>query len=438
MNWFVSSRPGMCKKCHHAWCIWEKLAIFFFSALIVPSTAVPCSFQNKILQLSHPDVQVEALPQFDSKFNPRSTIKLHSYNNKLNADASLNDQNRQIDMKGFYAAVRNSPVFWEETVYTNPAGNSRQIAIATQSCQIRHSCIISPGMARPLPATALDRTHELDDVIILGPIRWGDGFYHYMTEQFIDLTLFSSVLRSNPNVKIAFEMHPGHGRDIDILNAFNFTHTPRHTLYNHIILTSGVPYVFHTIYYPSGSWCGSPSRERLCAARESVPRHPPAANLIPWPDADVIGKPWDGASKLILYATRSGASRNILNEAAVVQTIQRAYPQHTIVRLDHKSQWQTAAKTIHLLQHAALIVSPHGAGLANILFAPSGTYVVEITPATMYTNGQGNFNWCYAIMAAALGQHHILFPVAGSDHHYTAPVPQEDLYRLLHQHVPVP
>ncbi len=49
-----------------------------------------------------------------------------------------------------------------------------------------------------------------------------------------------------------------------------------------------------------------------------------------------------------------------------------------------------------LFQQAGMVVAPHGAGLANMVFAPPGLRVIELLP-------DGVMNWCYRHLAAACG-----------------------------------
>ena len=49
-----------------------------------------------------------------------------------------------------------------------------------------------------------------------------------------------------------------------------------------------------------------------------------------------------------------------------------------------------------LFQRAGMVVAPHGAGLANMVFAPPGLRVIELLP-------DGVMNWCYRHLAVACG-----------------------------------
>ncbi len=57
----------------------------------------------------------------------------------------------------------------------------------------------------------------------------------------------------------------------------------------------------------------------------------------------------------------------------------------------------TVREQVSSFRDAELIVSPHGAGLANMLFAPSDCRVVELV-------GAKHFSACYMVIASVLGQ----------------------------------
>lgn len=74
-----------------------------------------------------------------------------------------------------------------------------------------------------------------------------------------------------------------------------------------------------------------------------------------------------------IYISRAGARfRRVLNEVEVIATLQREG--FTVVKLETLS----VAAQARLFSEAEVVVSPHGAGLTNILFCQPGAVVVEI------------------------------------------------------------
>ncbi|SHJ59458.1 Protein of unknown function [Hymenobacter daecheongensis DSM 21074] len=79
-------------------------------------------------------------------------------------------------------------------------------------------------------------------------------------------------------------------------------------------------------------------------------------------------------SPYVYLSRRDAPARHVLNEAAV-EDLLRPYGFQTHV-LGH----YTLAQQIALFAGARLIVAPTGAGLANLVFAPPGTPVIELFP----------------------------------------------------------
>jgi capsular polysaccharide biosynthesis protein len=93
-----------------------------------------------------------------------------------------------------------------------------------------------------------------------------------------------------------------------------------------------------------------------------------------------------------LYISRSQAStRRVLNEEEIVALLKReGFEVATPENLDFAGQ-------VQLFSAASIIVAPHGAGLANLLFSPRGTVVVELMSPS-YVNP------CYYSLCGAIGQ----------------------------------
>ena len=93
-----------------------------------------------------------------------------------------------------------------------------------------------------------------------------------------------------------------------------------------------------------------------------------------------------------IYVGRAGAAhRHILNEEEVVRALER----EGFTPLE--SYRMTIAEKVAALSDAEIIVGAHGAGMANILFAPAGATVVEVLDPA-HTVG------AFYAMAASLGQ----------------------------------
>jgi capsular polysaccharide biosynthesis protein len=103
--------------------------------------------------------------------------------------------------------------------------------------------------------------------------------------------------------------------------------------------------------------------------------------------AGLNGKPRRGK----LYVSRGDAEgRRVLNEDVLVAALARAGYQSVVLG------GMSAAQQIATFAGASHIVAPHGAGLANIVFADPATTLVEIFPASYGTAA-------YYVLAAGLG-----------------------------------
>lgn len=96
--------------------------------------------------------------------------------------------------------------------------------------------------------------------------------------------------------------------------------------------------------------------------------------------------------KRVYLDRRSATSRRVMNEGAVVELLAKSG--FDIVSPDPTSMRQQITK----LMSARIIVSAHGAGMANMIFAPPGCEIIELT----YPNDPPHI----AALARACGHHH--------------------------------
>lgn len=96
------------------------------------------------------------------------------------------------------------------------------------------------------------------------------------------------------------------------------------------------------------------------------------------------------AGRRIFISREAAKRRKLINEAEVWPILERAgFERVTMEQLSFTEQ-------VRLMQETEVLCAPHGAGLTNMLFCPSGTHVIEIADPTF---PNPNF---YA-MASALG-----------------------------------
>jgi hypothetical protein len=99
-----------------------------------------------------------------------------------------------------------------------------------------------------------------------------------------------------------------------------------------------------------------------------------------------------------IYISRAGARfRRVLNEEEVIEALEREG--FTAVKLETLS----VAAQARLFSEAEVVVSPHGAGLTNLIFCPPGAVVVEIfsprcvIPAYWGISGERQLRYGYVL-----------------------------------------
>lgn len=111
--------------------------------------------------------------------------------------------------------------------------------------------------------------------------------------------------------------------------------------------------------------------------------------------AQVLPERRPAAATTLLYVSRADATRRqVVNEEEVRAALRAlGFVVHTL-----------AARPVHeqvaLFAAARVVVSPHGAGLTNLVYAPVGTTVVELLPAAFPKP-------VYQILTAQMGQRHL-------------------------------
>lgn len=113
-----------------------------------------------------------------------------------------------------------------------------------------------------------------------------------------------------------------------------------------------------------------------------------------------------------LYVSRSDASwRRVANEEEITRLlVSRGFERVCAERL-------TVVEQVGLFAEAGVVVAPHGAGLANLVFACADTVVVELHTPRFHSA-------CYYGLADALGQdyRYVVGEPVGSGYDFTVPV----------------
>jgi len=198
--------------------------------------------------------------------------------------------------------------------------------------------------------------------------KWGYGFYHFVNE------MLPKILRANEyNPKIPIITFYNDTFIKDILKFAGIT--------NPIIPYDGQsPYIIKDAIHITETASGNPTPSDIAIIRRHL-RITPAENR------DV---------NILIY--RKESKRSISNFVELRDTLKRHFPDKKWFVFD-SLPFDAAVK---LFARANLIVAAHGAGLSNMIFAPKGTPIIEISPAD-------SFNACFWHLSWILSNpHHFL------------------------------
>ena len=180
---------------------------------------------------------------------------------------------------------------------------------------------------------------------------WGNGFFHRMLEIVPRLAPYKQFLQDNPSVKIA---------------------VPRvDTMMKKIMTIFGLqaerlvvaPLRAEIVYIPRGSPCGNPRLQEVQLLSQ-IYRLYTKDHLKPSP-----------RNKLVLIH-RSG-SRHLVDHAGLVNVLNS---NDYGLQLAHWTDRPVPSfeKGMKMFHEAVMVVAPHGAGEANLIFSQPGTYVIEL------------------------------------------------------------
>lgn len=132
-------------------------------------------------------------------------------------------------------------------------------------------------------------------------------------------------------------------------------------------------------------------------------------------------RPKGGATRRLYISRRDAQTRRLWNEEALWPILGR----HGFEVLTLTGR--TVAEQLELFATASHIMGPHGAGLTNLLFAPAGATLIELTP-----NDQ--INHCFWLLANS-NQHRYTFltgPIVNQNRDFTiAPAQLDQLLRKI-------
>ncbi|CAB1120095.1 unnamed protein product [Ectocarpus sp. CCAP 1310/34] len=265
--------------------------------------------------------------------------------------------------------VRIPTVVSMADAYTNKRGAvwNKKDYIMPLNCQgpVRHEVSI----ARKIAAEGLPRDPERYDKVFVMAQEWSPNYYHFTAEHLPRITLMLDVLLDNPDIIISMHFYEKdiihenisavHEVQMEMLEILGISR-------ERVVLVDQQMHANLAII-PTSTVCGDPDphmvnmlRNRflqgLFPTTNGVPPAPPRPTIV-----------------LVVRTTLRG----LQNNEEVKEALKISFPSFDVVEFFGTDPVGHQFKTFAT---AAMIVAPHGAGLANIIVAPLHTPVLEIAP----------------------------------------------------------
>jgi hypothetical protein len=239
-------------------------------------------------------------------------------------------------------------------------------------------------------------TEELDTVVVIAQF-WGNSYYHAMIEDLPRLALVLDILRADPSAAVL--SYPQ-----------SLTQpTSREWLFNRLLglgksrkwipFDEDKAYFAKKVFIPTATRCGNGQPRALTLIRDTI------YGNVPIVLGETLDKFWvrypeihTGGNLLIVVQKR--VSRSLLNHDDLVEALKTEFVNCCTVIEFLGSEAMEECIVMH--HHARVIVGPHGAGLSNVVFAPSDAALVEIHPKAGNVNGT-QINLCHQSTAKSLG-----------------------------------
>ena len=115
-----------------------------------------------------------------------------------------------------------------------------------------------------------------------------------------------------------------------------------------------------------------------------------------------------GGTDVVYFARKAGKTRAVTNEAEVLATLRRRWPKRQLRVVYPTNSWRRDRETV---RNASVIVGPHGGAMANMVFAPANTTIIEFLPLVRYKREGKNERPCFFGLAHGLGfEYHAVEP----------------------------
>lgn len=224
----------------------------------------------------------------------------------------------------------------------------------------------------------------------------GEGYYHFIIELVPRILLVLNFIRSKPNAKILIKgPYKSFMQDFFEMLGLNK---------DRILVCNDQIIKVDKLYYPRPAFMGYPSREELLRIRNFLKN-------------DVHN------NDLIVIIDRKEDRRRSVNSLDLLNNIKKEFP-----ALEDKvvlfSGNMSLMDQIDLFSKAKIILAPHGAGLANMVFSKSNIDIVEFMP-------QNFFSILYWHLSYALNNKHHFISISGAGFYSDINIPVGQVIECL-------
>jgi hypothetical protein len=249
---------------------------------------------------------------------------------------------------------------------------TKSIIIRANGCENRTDSYISP------------RAPKFNEVFVASQVLSRKFYFHRMIESYPKLAVCLQFLRANPQVKI--HLSTRNNQTDDILKALGLNPSR--------IITG--PCFANVVYWPRPPGCYEPVLPDIQVISEEFRKHIKTSS---------VATAWNS---VVLVQRGPNVYRRFERHDEVEQLTRTLSSQYGL-RFEHfvdNPRPATVEETMHMFYRARIVVAPHGAGLANMIFSRPGTVVIE---AVDFDNGP-----MFLALAHVLGhQYHSVWASGG-------------------------
>ena len=210
---------------------------------------------------------------------------------------------------------------------------------------------------------------------------WGQGYYHFVAENFVRLPLILQVIE-----KCNYSMLHVNSRPPFVTTLLHLVGVDRKQVIEGVVAAD-------LVFLPEPVPCGNPSALMLNLLRRTLFEK----------RLGYMMKSNAADCKILLLERKS--SRAIKNHGELVSRLSTAFNFCTVSV--HTGE-ESVLNQLRLFQSSSTVVAPHGAGLVNMVACREKTLILELM-----VSGK-DVNICYMAMAYKLRLHHVMLTVQGA------------------------